>query len=105
MELTKLQRNALVRAKELRSLPYPVFGTMLKHWKFYMLISVVLGGYSYFSFTQGFSYLAGTALGALIAIFLRDLKVLLIHSKMWPVNVEITDWEKVDRLLKKQRET
>ena len=102
MKLTKLQRNTLLYARELRERPFPVWGAMLKKWKYYLIMVVLLGGYSYFAAKFGFSYIAGAALGVLVAIILRDIKYLIISSKMWPVNVEIMDWEKVDQLLEYQ---
>ena len=105
MQLTKLQRKALSRAKELKSSPFPVFGTIVRHWKFYLIISVALGGYSYFSYSVGYSLIAGISLGVLIGLFLRDIKFLRLQSKMWSMNILITDWEKVDRLLEQQSET
>jgi len=41
----------------------------------------------------------------LVGMIARDIAWLRLHARMWPVNVEITDWAKVDALLNNQSET
>jgi len=105
MQLSKLQRRALLRAKELRDKPFPVVGSMLRSWKIYLVLAVVLSGYSWFAWSMGASEAGFVCLGAFIGLVGRDVTWFRLHARMWPVNVEITNWAKVNILLKQKKET
>lgn len=105
MQLSKIQRRALLRGKELRGKPFPVVGSMLRSWKTYLFLSALLGGYSLFAWSMGLVEVGVGSLGVLIGMVARDIALLRLNARMWPVNVEITDWTKVDKLLGEKNET
>lgn len=104
MQITKYQRRALRRAKELRDKPFPVLGSMLRSWKLYLLLGAILGGYSWWAWSIGVVEASIASLGFLAGLVARDITWFRLHARMWPVNVEITDWAKVDRLLNEKNE-
>ena len=105
VKLKKFQLRALLRAKELRDKPFPVIGLMLRSWKLYVISIVVIGLYSWWSWSIGVTEASIASLGFLVGLLIRDISWFRLHARMWPLNVEITDWSKVDRLLNEQAET
>lgn len=104
MQLTKIQRRALRRARELRDQPFPVFNSMLRSWKQYLVYGAAIGLYSWWSWSVGAEEVGIASLGFLAGLLLRDVAWLRAHARLWPVNVEITDWSKVDSLLDERTE-
>jgi hypothetical protein len=105
VQITKFQRRALLRAKDLRDKPFPIVGSMLRSWKVYLVLGAVIGGYSWLTWSIGVIEASIAALGFFVGLLIRDITWLRISARMWPINVEITDWSKVDKLLDDQAET
>ena len=105
MELTKYQRKALVRSKELRDKPFPVGESLMRFWKFYLVSFAVIGAYAWWTASIGFTEMSAAAIGFLVGVLKRDITWLRATARLWPINVLVTDWGKVDELLNKQTET
>ena len=99
MRLTKLQRRAVLRAKELSDKPFPVGGSMLRYWKSYLLVCALAGGYAWWTWSIDFRAASFGGLGFLLGFLVRDIAWLRLTARMWPVTVEVTNWSKVDELL------
>ncbi len=99
MRITSFQRRALLRGKELRSQPFPIGGSMLRYWKSYVLVCALTAIYAGGTWSMNLPAASFGALGFLLGFLARDVAWLRVTKRMWPVNVEITNWEKVDELL------
>ena len=89
----------LVRSKELKGKPFPIIGSLAKSSKYYLIIAVVFGGYSYFVWNMGMLLISGAAIGIIVGIIIRDITWFRVNSKLWSINNQIINWEKVDNLL------
>ena len=105
MELTKYQRKALMRSKELREKPFPVIGSVLRFWKFYLAAFAVVGIYAWWAASVGLREISAGAIGFLVGVVTRDLTWLRATARLWPINVLITNWVKVDELLSQKTKT
>jgi hypothetical protein len=104
MPLTKSQRRTLLRAKELRGKPFPIVGSMLKYWKNYVIVCAAVGAYAWWTWSVDMPGASFAALGFLAGFLARDVAWVRVTARMWPVNVEIADWAKVDQLLNEPAE-
>jgi len=99
MKLTKYQFQALVNANNNRGKKFPIIGTLLKSWKTYIIISLVICCYSWWAWGLGQTELSIASLGFLLGILVRDIIWLRLQSRMWPLNNAITDWNEVEKLI------
>lgn len=100
MQITKYQRSRLLRARDLRDKPLSLVSMMLLQWKGYLLmgLGVTLLLFSWWKFdTNGAAPLI--SIGFVLGTVVRDIRWIRANIYMRPVNIEITDWSKVDSLL------
>lgn len=102
MPLNKQQRSTLLRTKEFRDKPLPIIGSMLRSWKIHLLLTVLIGGDSFLFWYMGFVKISIACLGVLIGALIRDLAWFRTQARLWPMNCEIINWEKVDKLLQEE---
>jgi hypothetical protein len=102
VELSKYQRRALRRSLELRDQPFPIFGSICKAWKSYLIMFALFAGYIWWTWYVGLTEFSIAALGGFIGVLVRDLGWFRASARMWPVNVEVIDWVKVEKLLDEQ---
>ena len=104
MRLTKLQRRAVLRAKELSDKSFPVGSSMLRYWKSYLIVCAIAAIYAWWAWNMGFPAASFGGLGFLFGFLARDVAWLRVTARMWPVTVAVTNWSKVDELLNQPAE-
>ena len=100
MKISKAHLRRLKVAKDLRGKNASTIKMLFKNWKYYVLIGGLFAIVSYYFISRGFngySYFFG---GAFLALLLRDIAWFRLTAKYWPVSDAVTDWDKVDDLIR-----
>lgn len=101
MMLTRLQLKVLRNTALLHETP-PTFGGLLKATVFsrcYLLYAI---GFLYSAYLcwSGPSEAGFVGVGIFCGYAIKDLATIRFSVKLWPLNLEIIDWKKVEELLK-----
>src|SRR5215207_5946886 len=101
MQLTSRQRRQLQKLHDYRRVPPTVTSLLRDGWRAYLYVTIVgLVGVGFFLWA-GWPIASGLFAGMILATVLRDLGWYrrLVHS--WPLQLEITDWKRVEQLLER----
>lgn len=74
-------------------------------WRAYALLVVVIGLVAVYFYLHGLIAASSFLLGLLVATLIRDLRWHRQLVRDWPLSNEITDWEKVDELIIRMRDS
>ena len=100
MKLTKFQLKTLKKSLDYYEKP-PTFFATLK--KLYLspcgLKYLLIFGYSLFVWYGGWELIAAAFSGLGVGFVLKDIGYLRVSMKVWQINKEITDWDKVREII------
>jgi len=100
MELTPKQIRQLQKLQQFRNSSPTVGEYFLMAWKVYFVIIVVGCIGIVFSFEEDWPAASGLFAGLVLMTLQRDFRWYKHIVRSWPLTKEITDWERVDELLK-----
>ena len=99
MKLNAYQLRSLRLAQEWRRTGFSIGTTLRASYKAYLYLfgmaALANGACWWAGMPEAAWLLDGIVLGAV----LRDIRMLRIQARLWPVNVEITDWKRVEALI------
>ena len=99
MILSKRQIKQLQMAKKHKDSPPGVSMYFRSNWRTYLVLVVVGVASTVFFSWGGWPVASGFFAGLFIAMIARDLRWFEAMVKGWPLQREITNWERVDELL------
>lgn len=98
MELTPYQRNVLRIYLRYKEADFS-FGNFVGSiwWRWCLFAAFAVGGYYFLaSFAPGAAWLI---VGMMVGAALRDVSYFIGALRMWPVNRETYDWERIEELV------
>ena len=106
MKLSRIQLAALKQNQKWRE-DRPTFLKLAKRYFLSKCIIpyLVLFGYSAFVGWGGWHIVSGIFAGVGFGYLLKDLTTINLTLKMWPLNLEIINWPKVNELVEKNEVT
>jgi len=99
MKLSSEQLGRLKLAQLQRFKPPKLIDILSSAWKKYLAIVALTAGSAAIFWWGGWPLIATFFLGCLFGIVTRDHQTLKIHLRFWPVSVEVTDWDRVAKLI------
>ena len=99
MRLSSQQRRQLQKLREFRESPPTVSALFRDGWRAYLYVTIVgLIGVAFFLW-GGWPIASGFFAGMILATVIRDVGWYRRLVRSWPMQREITDWNRVERLL------
>lgn len=99
MQISPDQHRRLQKLQHYRQAPPTIPGFLRDGWRAYLYVSVVgLVGFGYFLWF-GWQFASGLFAGMVLATVVRDLGWYRRIARAWPLQAEITNWQRVEQLL------
>ena len=105
MQLTIRQVRQPRMSRACRDKPPTVLWYVRRSWRAYLLLGCVCGGGIAFFLWGGWPIASGFFAGFLLAAVARDLRWYSQFVQSWPLSNEITNWNRVDELLRSSSES
>lgn len=102
MQLTVAQLRQLQKMQEYRATPPTIRTHVASNWRPYLYLLIVGGIGIAFFLWAGWPVASALFAGMVFATFVRDLGWFRRMIQSWPLLQEITDWNKVDELIKQR---
>lgn len=100
MKLTKPQLDQLKRWLQFKGRPLTIRSMILGSLPRYALIITALGGLAVYFWWRHEPVPSVFLGGYLLGILCREFQWLRLRSKFWPVNDHVTDWQRVEELVR-----
>lgn len=99
MQLNSHQRRQLQKMRDYRRTPPTVSALLRGGWRAYLYVAIVgLIGVGFF-YWGGWPMASGLFAGMILATIIRDIGWYRRLVQSWPLQAEITDWQRVEQLL------
>ncbi len=98
MQLTPAQRRVVRFYRDHRDAP-PTLGEFFRRgakWLLFQVVYAAVAGYYFWSI--GVTWLGTLMVGLVVGAMLREFRTWLWTMRVWPVDVALTDWKRVDEL-------
>jgi hypothetical protein len=100
MNLSESQLMQLKRGREMKENPPSMFSYLKSGRRTYLYMLFLTAGVSIvFWYWKAYGYLA-FVLGYFLGVMYRDFQWSVVFRRFWPVSVEITNWQRVDDLIR-----
>jgi hypothetical protein len=100
VKLTPVQVRQLQASLRFRSHPPTVWWYVRRSWHDYVYLLVLCGISIPVFLWVGWPFVSAFFAGSLFSAVVRDIKVFQQYVNTWPLSNEITDWDKVNELLR-----
>jgi len=99
MKLTPFQVRSLRLAQQARHAGFSVRALLLASRKAYAIMFGVNLSAIALGWWAGVPEAAWVLIGMTLGAVLRDVRMLRMQARLWPLNAEITDWKRVAELI------
>jgi hypothetical protein len=99
MKLTPYQLNSLRLSRQARHTGYPLMKVLRASRARFLYLAALATFIALGCWWFGMPEVALFSLAMVAGVLLRDIGMLRVSARLWPVNVAITDWKRVDELI------
>lgn len=104
MKLTSFQMRSLLMAQQARHAGFSVRAILLASCKPYAIMFGVNLSAIALGWWAGVPEAAWVLIGMTLGAVLRDVRLLRMQARLWPMNADITDWKRVAELIAENSE-
>ena len=100
MKISNAQIKRLELAKLNREKKLSIFLMIARNLRFYIFLAIAFSVAAYFYYKSGHAEYNLIFIGVFLGVFMRDITWFRMTARFWPVSTVVTDWNKVDELIK-----